>query len=89
MIDVENFSWEKSLFQRMGYSRRKATTAKLELPPETRKEVKLVFFHQIVEKVEKHNIPESQTLNFNQTPSKYVAISTATLAKRNSKQVRI
>ena len=36
MIDVENSSWAKSLFQRMGYSRRKATTAKLELSPATR-----------------------------------------------------
>ena len=89
MIDVENSSWAKTLFQRMGYSRRKATTAKLELPPRTRKEVELVFYHQIIEKVEKHKIPESITLNFDQTPSKYVPVSTTTLAKRNSKQVRI
>ena len=54
----------------MGYSRRKATSAKLELPTGTRKEVELVFYHQIVEKVDKHNIPESPTLNFDQTPSK-------------------
>ena len=89
MIDVENSSWAKSLFQRMGYSKIKATTAKLELPPGTRKEVELVFYHQIVEKIEKHNIPESLTLNFDQTPSKNVPVSTTTLAKRNSKQVRI
>ena len=89
MIDVENSSWAKSLFQRMGYSRRKATTAKLELPPGTRKEVELVFYHQIVEKVEKHNIPESLTLNFDQTPLKYVPVTTTTLPKRNSKQVQI
>ena len=81
MIDVENSSWAKSLFQRMGYSRRKATTAKLELPPGTRKEVELVFYHQIVEKVEKHYIPDSLSLNFNQTPSKYVPVSTTTLSK--------
>ena len=70
MIDVENSSWAKSLFQRMSYSRRKATTAKLELLPRACKEVELVFYHQIVEKVEKHNIPKSLTLNFDQTPSK-------------------
>ena len=86
MIDVENSSWAKSLFQRMGYSRRKATTAKLELPPRTRKEVELVFYHQIIEKVEKHKIPESITLNFDQTPSKYVPVSTTTLAKRNQRK---
>ena len=60
MIDIKNSSWAKSLFQRVGYSRRKATTTTLELPPVTRKEVEVVFYHQIVEKVEKHNIPESQ-----------------------------
>ena len=89
MINVENSFWAKNLFQRMGYSRRKATTAKLELSPGTRKEVELVFKPQIVEKVEKHNIPESLTLNFDQTPPKYVPVSTTTLAKRNLKQVRI
>ena len=71
MIDVENASWVKSLFQRMGYSRRK---------------VELVFYHQIVEKIEKHNILESLTLNFDQTPSKYVPVSTTTLAKRNQRK---
>ena len=55
MIDVENSSWAKSLFQRMSYSRRKATTAKLELLPGTLKEVELVFYNQIVEKVEKQH----------------------------------
>ena len=88
-IDVENSFWAKSLFQRMGYSRGKAITARLELPPGHLKEVELVFYHQIIEKVEKHNIPESLTLNFNQTPSKYVPVSATTLAKRNSKQVQI
>ena len=88
MIDVENSSWAKSLFQRMSYSRRKATTAKLELLPRACKEVELVFYHQIVEKVEKHNIPESLTVTFDQTPSEHMLVSTTTLAKRNSKQVR-
>ena len=37
----------------MGYSRRKATAAKLELPTRTRKEVELVFNHQIVGNVKK------------------------------------
>ena len=60
MTDIKKSSWSKSLFQRVGYSRRKATTTTLELPPVTRKEVKLAFYHQIVEKVEKRNIPESQ-----------------------------
>ena len=37
----------------MGYSRRKATAAKLELPARTGKEVELVFYHQIVGNVKK------------------------------------
>ena len=45
IIDIENSSWAKNLFQWMGYSRRKPTTAKLELPPGTCKEVELIFYH--------------------------------------------
>ena len=32
-VDIENSEWAKSLFKRMNYRRRKATTAKLPIPP--------------------------------------------------------
>ena len=88
-IDLENSQWAKSLFVRMGYTRRKATTAKLEWPAGLRKEAELLFYHEIVEHVETNDIPDSLILNFDQTPYKYVPVASTTLAKRNSKQVSI
>ena len=54
-----------------------------------RKEAELLFHHQIVERVEVNQIPNSLVLNFDETPSKYVSVSITTLAKQNSKQVLI
>ena len=88
-VDIENSEWAKSLFKRMNYRRRKATTAKLPMPPGIYKKNKLLFHHQIVETVEAYGIPNSMILNFDQTPGKYVPVPTTTLAERNSKQVAI
>ena len=73
----------------MNYTRRKGTTSKVALPHGIRKENELLFHYQIVEKVERYDIPDSLILNFDQTPSKYVPVAFKTLAKRNSKQVYI
>ena len=54
-----------------------------------RVEAELLFHHQIVERVGVNQIPNSLVLNFDETPSKYVSVSTTTLAKQNSKQVLI
>ena len=88
-IDLDNSHWAQSLFQRIGFKRRRVTTSKLEIPTGVRKEAKLLFHHSIVEKVEECSIPKSLILNFDQTPSKFVPVSSSTLAKRNSKQVRV
>ena len=71
-IDLDNSEWAKSLFRRMVYIRRKGTTANLEIPAGLRKKVELLFNHQIVERVEVNQIPDSFVLNVDQTPSKYV-----------------
>ena len=73
----------------MVYTTRKGTTPKLEMAAGLRKEAELLFHHQIVERVEVNQIPNSLVLNFDETPSKYVSVSTTTLAKQNSKQVLI
>ena len=88
-INLDDSEYGKSLLQRMNYTRRKATTSKVKLPDGIRKESELLFHHQIVEKVEKYNIPDSLIVNLDQTPSKYVPVASTTLAKRNSKQVSI
>ena len=78
-----NTSWAQSLFRRMGFVRRMATTAKVPIPDKARKEIELIFMHKIVQKVEKHNIPHSLIINADQTPSKYVPVGRSTLAENN------
>ena len=88
-VDIENSEWAESLFKRMNYRRRKATTAKLPMPPGIYKENERLFHHQIVETVEAYYIPNSMILNFDQTPCKHVPVPTTTLVERDSKQVAI
>ena len=86
-IDLESSSWAQSLFRRMGFVRRRGTTAKLEIPDGAFKEAQLLFTHDIVSKVDKYNIPDSLVINIDQTPTKYVPDSRSTLAKKNFKAV--
>ena len=84
-----NTSWAQSLFRRMEFVRRMATTVKIPILDKARKEIEFVFMHKIVQKVEKHNIPHSLIINANQTPSKYVSAGRSTLAEKNVKDVPI
>ena len=71
-VDIESSHWAQSLFRRMGFRRRQATTSKLEIPEGALKEIKMLFHHDIVTKIEKFNIPDSLIVNLDQTPTKYV-----------------
>ena len=73
----------------MGFKKRPATTGRPEIPEGARKEAGLIFHHQIVEKVEKHKIPHSLSINIDQTASKLAPASRHTLAEKNSKRVSI
>ena len=88
-IDLDNSAWSKSLFKRMGYTKRMSTTSKVEIPSGAQKEAELLFLHEIVEIVEKHCIPSALVLNLDQTPSKFVPSGNHTLAKKGSKSVSI
>ena len=81
-VDIESSHWAQSLFRRMGFRRRQATTSKLEIPEGTLKEIKMLFHHDIVTKVAKFNIPDSLIIN-------RVPVGSTTLAKKNSKTVTI
>ena len=89
VIDLDRSSWAKSLFRRMGFVKRAATTARPEIPAGARKEAELLFHHEIVSKVEKHKIPHSMIINIDQTPSKFAPVATCTLAEKNSKHISI
>ena len=71
-INLNDSDYGKSVLQRMNYTSRKGTTSKVAMADRIRKENELLFHHQIVEKVERYDIPDSLILSFNQTPSKYV-----------------
>ena len=79
----------RGLFHRMGFVRRAATTGKVEIPAGAKKEAEVTFLHEIVNNVEKFQIPSSLVLNLDQTNSKYVSIGKTTMAKKGSNSVPI
>ena len=48
---------------------------------------KFLFHHEIVDTIEKHNIPGSMIINIDQTPLKYVPTSNFTLAEKGATSV--
>ena len=79
--------WGRSILQRLGCWRKVATTGRVEVPEEARKEAGLQHHFRIVKIIEKHNIPKSLVLNSDQTPSKYVTFGRTTMAPKNSTRV--
>ena len=82
-------SWMQSLFRRLGFVRRMKTTGKVKIPVGTQKEAELKFLHQIVNNVEKHQIPPSLTINFEQTLSKNVEVLSMTMDQKRESNVPI
>ena len=56
-IDINSSHWAQSFLAMMGFIQRRATTAKLEVPEGAVKEETLLFYHEIVSKVEKFQNP--------------------------------
>ena len=81
--------WEKSLFRRVGFLLRQKTTTKVLIPEGALKEAELKCHHQIVNYVVKCQIPASLIINFDQTPLKYVQISSNTMEKRDKKRFNL
>ena len=88
-IDVSSSLWAASLFRRMGFLKRRKTSSKVDIPDGARKEIKFLFYHDIVLRVEEFNIPETLSINIDQTSLGYVPVSKETMAKRNSTSVTI
>ena len=86
-LDLDAFSWAKSLFKRMGFVKRMSTTGKVETPEGEKEEAKFVYVHDIVALAEEHNVPSSLILNLDQTPLKYMPVRRQSLAKKGSKSV--
>ena len=88
-IDVNSSRWAKSLFARMNFVKRRKTSSKVDIPDKARKEIEFFFLHEIVTKVEKHNIPPKLILNIDQTPLKNVPVGNETVAPRGETSVTI
>ena len=65
----------------MGFRKRAVTTGKVEVPDAVKKNVGYSFYYDIIQKVTKHNIQPSLTMNVDQRPSKFVPGSKATQTK--------
>ena len=93
LLEKENLvlgaPWTKSLFNCMGFVLRPKTTAKVLIPEGALKEAELKFHHQIVNYVEKYQIPPSLIIYFEQTLSKYIQISSNAMEKKGTKNVPI
>ena len=88
-LDLENSSWAKSLFRRMGFVRRGKTASKPEIPQRAKNEAALILQHQIVDLVEKYQIASLMLINIDQTPLKYAPVSNQTMVQKRSKHVAI
>ena len=88
-VDLDGKWRIQSLFCRMGFVTRAATTSKVEIPEGGKKEAELVYLHTIVSTVDKCQIPKSMVLNLDQTLLKYAPCSQHTLGKKNAKHVAI
>lgn len=88
-IDLKNSYWPQSLFRRMGFKKRTATTGKVSVPANVLKEMELTYLHNIVQKIERYKIPHSMVINLDQTPTKFVPGSKRTLAKVGSTSVPV
>ena len=73
----------------MGFLRRMATTGKVEISEEVRKEVETTYLHLIVSIMENNKIPKSMVTNLDQIPSKHVPGYNKTLAPKGIKSVSV
>ena len=73
----------------MGFARRMATTWKVEISEEVRKEVETTYLYSIVSIMENNKIPKAKIPNLDQTPSKYVPGCNKTLAPKGIKTAQL
>ena len=80
---------DQSLIRCLSFVHQMKTTGKVKIPVGPQKEKELKFLHQIVNNVEKHQIPPSLTINFDQTLSKYVQVLSTTMDQKGESNVPI
>ena len=74
-VDLDGKWLIQSLFRRMGFVRRVATTSEVEILEGAKKEAELVYLLTIVSTTEKYQIPKSVVSNLDQLSLKYAPCS--------------
>ena len=82
-------SWVQSLYMRMNYSQRVATTSRPIITLALWDELRIHFLHSIAVIVATYKIPDALIFNIDQTPSKFIATSKVTMAEKGSKHVAV
>ena len=81
--------WAKSIFKRMDWCKRRATTGKLTVPESFLRERRFRFVRGISQDVKKYNIHPKLVVNWDQTPLKLIPASPWTMTKKGSSKVRL
>ena len=81
--------WAYSLFKRMNYVQRKATTAKSKYTISNFKEIKKSFLDDLVQTVTMEEIPPQLIMNWDQTRIKIVPNSSYTLEQEGARRVEV
>ena len=79
-------SWAKSLMQRMGFSRRRATKTSRKMPQDYELQRRRFLF-EIEQLVYKKKIPDDMVLNMDQTAVRLVPTANWTMAPKGSKRL--
>ena len=82
-------TWVQSIYRRMGYTRRAATTSPPPVPQEIYDECRHEFLNDIKEKMTLYSIPPELVLNSIQTLSSYVSVEKSTMHNRGANSVPI
>ena len=72
-------TWVQSIYRRMGYTRRAATTSRPPVPQRLYDECCREFLNDIKEKMTLYSIPSELVLNSDQTSSSYVSVGKSTM----------
>ena len=78
-----DFPWCQSIFRKIGFTKRLATTAKQPVSPDFLKEMGFFFHTAIKEFTDGYHIPDDLLININQTPLPFIILSKYSMDKKN------
>ena len=81
--------WARGVLKSLNWSKRKATTGKVEPPKQLLAEEKFTFQREISKMVSEHDIPKCLVLNLDQTPLSYVTTGKYSFSFKGEKNVPV